>query len=132
MAALASSDPGGMDAWTQRGVELAERSEAASYWLGPLLNNLGWAQYEASDHAAALRTFERALEARERDPERPYEIEIARYAVAKALLALGRVDEATAHLERAVAWASGAGKRDRWFDEALAEAYARRAEPATP
>jgi tetratricopeptide (TPR) repeat protein len=130
MAALTSSDPRG---WTQRGVELAQRSEAAAYWLGPLLNNLGWNQYDAGQHAAALETFERALEARERDPDSPYEIEIARYAVAKTLLALGRADEAIVLLQRAVEWAARAGKRDRWFDEALAEAYALRAEAsATP
>jgi tetratricopeptide (TPR) repeat protein len=132
MAALAAPDRQAAAAWTQRGVEVAKRSEDAVYWLGPLLNNLGWAQYDAGDHAAALESFERALEARERDPERPYEIEIARYAVAKALLALGRVDEAIVLLERAVDWAARAGKQDRWFDEALAEAYTRREEePAT-
>jgi tetratricopeptide (TPR) repeat protein len=129
MAALASPDP---REWTQRGIALAERSEEAAYWLGPLLNNLGWAQHEAGEHAQALETFQRALEARERDPDRPYEIEIARYAVGKALLALGRVDEAIALLERAVEWAARAGKQDVWFEEGLAEAYALRAERATP
>jgi tetratricopeptide (TPR) repeat protein len=124
MAALASPDPDGMRVWTQRGVELAERSEHAAYWLGPLLNNLGWAQYEAGDYDEALMTFSQALAARERDPDRPYEIEIARYAVAKVLLALGRPAEAVELLERAVSWAEGAGIRDRWFDEALAEANA--------
>jgi hypothetical protein len=41
------------------------------------------------------------------------------------------VDEAIALLERAVEWAARAGKRDRWFDEALDEAYALRAELPT-
>jgi tetratricopeptide (TPR) repeat protein len=126
MAALASPDP---HEWTERGVELAQRSEEAAYWLGPLLNNLGWAQYEGGEHEEALSSFSKALASRERDPGRPYEIEIARYAVAKALLALGRADEAIALLEQAVAWAARAGKHDRWFEEALAEAYALRATP---
>jgi tetratricopeptide (TPR) repeat protein len=126
MAALASPDP---REWTERGLDVATRSTDAAYWLGPLLNNLGWAQYDAGEHAAALESFERARAARERDPTRPYEIEIARYAVAKALLALGRVDEAIDLLERAVAWASRAGKTDPWFDEALAEAYEAGATP---
>ena len=60
---------------------------AASYWLGPLLNNLGWELYEAGKLDAALDTFERALEAREQEPENQAAIEIARYAVGKTLRA---------------------------------------------
>lgn len=131
MAALAAPDRETMSDWTQRGLEVA-RASGEAYWVGPLLNNLGWAHYDAGEHEQALEAFRAALEARERDPDRPYEIEIARYAVAKALLALGRVDESIALLERAVEWAARAGKRDRWFEEALAEAKARRDEPATP
>ena len=124
MAAIASADPNGMVAWTERGLELAERSEGAAYWLGPLLNNLGWARYGAGEYETALSAFGRALEARERNPERPYEIEIARYAVAKTILALGRPTEAAELLERAVALATNAGRPDRWFHEELALAYA--------
>jgi tetratricopeptide (TPR) repeat protein len=143
MAALAAPDREAMSDWTRRGLEVAHASDDP-YWAGPLLNNLGWAHHEAGEHEQALGAFEAALAARERDPERPYEIEIARYAVAKALLALGRPAEAAEGLERCVAWATGAGKRDRWFHDALAEAYtalgrvddageqARLAELATP
>jgi tetratricopeptide (TPR) repeat protein len=124
MAALAAPDREGMIAWTQRGIELASHSPEAAYWLGPLLNNLGWTHYEAGDLEAALDAFERALAAREREPERRTEIEIARYAVGKALRALGRPAEAAALLEQAVAWAQGAGEPDGWFHEELAEDYA--------
>jgi tetratricopeptide (TPR) repeat protein len=123
MAALAAPDRHAVLAWTQRGLDIA-RTAADHYWLGPLLNNLGWTQYETGEYEEALATFSQARAARERDPGRPYEIEIARYAVAKALLALGRPAEAAELLERAVSWADGAGVRDRWFHEALAEAYA--------
>ena len=41
MAALAAPDRDGFVTWTNRGLELADRSEAAAYWAGPLLNNLG-------------------------------------------------------------------------------------------
>src|SRR5262249_4451966 len=86
MAALA----GDKDEWTRRGIELAERSEDARYWLGPLLNNLGWELYEAGRYEEALDAFRRALAARDTQPE----LEIARYCVGKTLRALGRVEEA--------------------------------------
>lgn len=120
MAALAARDRNGFLAWTQRGIEVAESSEAARYWLAPLLNNLGWEVFEAGEHARALDAFERALAERERDPDRPQEIAIARYAVAKTLRELGRTDEALRHMEQAVA----ADEADGWFQEELAETYA--------
>ncbi len=124
MAALAAADREGFVAWTQRGIDLAEEREGASYWLGPLLNNLGWEYYEAADYALALDAFERALRARERDPANASAIEIARYAVGKTLRALGRAQEAIPLLEQAVAWAEREGRPDGWFHEELAEEYA--------
>ena len=114
----------GFVAWTERGIELAESDESARYWLGPLLNNLGWEHFDAGEHEAALAAFERALRERERDPGNRQEIEIARYAVAKALRALGRPEEAVAQLEPAVAWAEDEASPDGWFHEELAESYA--------
>jgi tetratricopeptide (TPR) repeat protein len=124
MAALAAADRDSYVAWTQRGIDLANEYEAASYWLGPLLNNLGWEHYEAGELEPALDAFERALTARERDPENRAAIEIARYAVGKALRALGRPEEAIPLLEQAIAWAEGEGSPDGWFHEELAEEYA--------
>jgi tetratricopeptide (TPR) repeat protein len=126
MAALVASDRAGMHAWTQRGIDMAEGSDEpeVEYWLGSLLNNLGWEYYEAGEYAAALEAFQRALEAREGSPERPAEIEIARYAVGKTLRALDRPGEAAALLERAVSWAESEGAPDGWFHEELAEDYA--------
>ena len=90
MAALAAPDREGFLAWTSRGLELAERSEAAAYWAGPLLNNLGWEHYDTGEHEQALEAFERALAVRERDPENVGAIEAARDAVAEARRALSR------------------------------------------
>ena len=126
MAALAAGDHAEMVAWTRRGVELAERATDpdARYWLGPLFNNLGWACFDAGQYEEALAAFQWALRAREGDPTRPAEIEIARYAVAKTLRVLGRPAAAAALLEKAVAWTRTVGEPDGWFHEELAEAYA--------
>jgi tetratricopeptide (TPR) repeat protein len=124
MAALVAGDREGFIEWTQRGIELAEASDDAEYWLGPLLNNLGWEYYEAGEYQDALDALRRALAAREHDPEDRAAIEIAKYAVGKALRALGRSEEAVPLLEGAVAWAADAGAPDGWFHEELAEEYA--------
>jgi tetratricopeptide (TPR) repeat protein len=90
MAALAAPDRAGFTAWTNQGLELARSSEAASYWEGPLLNNLGWEHFDAEEYEQALELFERALEVRLRDPGNSAAIEHAREAVAEAKKALGR------------------------------------------
>jgi tetratricopeptide (TPR) repeat protein len=93
MCALAAPDHEGFVEWTNRGIELAESSDAAAYWLGPLLNNLGWEHFDAGEHEQALAAFERALEVRLRDPENTAAIEHAHEAVAEARRALGRAQE---------------------------------------
>ena len=124
MVALVAENRDDVVDWTRRGIELAELHDGAAYWLGPLLNNLGWEHYEAGELEPALDAFERALEARERDPENRAAIEIARYAVGKTLRGLGRAGEAIPLLERATAWAEAEGAPDGWFHEELAEEYA--------
>ena len=124
MAALVAPDPAGFVAWTQRGIELAEANDDAVYWLGPLLNNLGWQYYDSGEYTQALDAFQRALHARERDPDNPEAEQIARYAVGKALRALDRSADAVPLLEQAVAWADGVNAPDGWFHEELAQDYA--------
>jgi tetratricopeptide (TPR) repeat protein len=126
MAALAAPDRAGMVAWTQRGIDLGGEpgADESAYWLGPLLNNLGWHYYDHGDYDAALDAFQRALEAREQFPEQRNQIAIARYAVGKTLRMLGRPAEAAALLEQAVAWTEAEGNPDGWFHEELAEDYA--------
>ena len=86
----------------------------------PLLNNLGWHHFENGDYEQALAVFERALEARERDPQKGVEIEIARYAVGKTLRMLGRREEAAVLLERCLE----NSEPDPHFHEELSEIYA--------
>lgn len=81
---VAIADPAKMLEWTERGLELADAEPDAAYWAGPLLNNLGWFHYEAGDYEAALDAFQRALAARERDPENQQAIGWAKEAIAEA------------------------------------------------
>jgi tetratricopeptide (TPR) repeat protein len=89
MCAIAGSDRSRMEEWTQRGLELGQREPDAAYWAGPLLNNLGWAYYDAGEYERALETFQRALEVRERDPDNQIAIVWAREAIEETLKALG-------------------------------------------
>jgi tetratricopeptide (TPR) repeat protein len=90
MCALAVSDDRvAMKEWTQRGLDLGKREPAAAYWAGPLLNNLGWAYFDAGEHAHALMLFEQALEVRKRDPDNQDAIAFAEEAVQTAREALG-------------------------------------------
>ena len=124
MAALAAADDEGMRAWTTRGIELGEREPTAAYWRGPLLNNLGWSLHDQGAHEEALEVFEQALAVREEDQSDEYAIEIARYAVAVALRALGRPADAAEQAGRAVAWSLSSGRDDPYFHEELAEDFA--------
>jgi tetratricopeptide (TPR) repeat protein len=89
MCAISVDELEAMEEWTQRGLEFGERRPAAAYWAGPLLNNLGWAYYDAGDHRRALELFERAVVVRLRDPENEAAIAFAREAVEDARQALG-------------------------------------------
>ena len=124
MVALVAGERESFVDWTSRGIELAETHEPAAYWAGPLLNNLGWEYFEAGELEPALDAFERALQARERDPGNSDGLSLARYALGKTLRALGRADEAIALLEPAVLWATSNDRPDGWFHEELAQDYA--------
>jgi tetratricopeptide (TPR) repeat protein len=124
MAALAAPDRDGFLGWTRRGIELAEADDGARYWLGPLLNNLGWEHHAAGEHEEALAAFERALTERERDPANADALRLAHHAVAKALRALDRTNEGVRHAEWAVESAAAEDAPDGWYHEELAETYA--------
>lgn len=111
---------GDMASWTTRGLELADRYDAARYWRGTLLLNLGDWQWERGEHEQSLATFEAALVARERETRNPQLTEEARYGVARALRALGRPAEAIPLLEQVTRWVE-----ETRFDRPEAETYRR-------
>ena len=83
--------------WTERALELAEHSTDAKArrWRASLQNNLGWSRHAAGAHAEALAMFERALELRKTEGT-PFQVHVARWAVARCLRSLGSHAEALA------------------------------------
>lgn len=65
----------------------------AQRWVGSLLNNLGWSLFDLGRHEEALATFQEALAFRVASGKR---IPEARWAVARVLREMGRVDESLA------------------------------------
>jgi tetratricopeptide (TPR) repeat protein len=102
------------------GMARAARDPRARQWLASLYNNLGWTRFDAGDHREALRLFELALQERRR-LQQPRETGIARWAVARALRAVGRLDEALAAQQQLAADNAAAGVADPYVDEELGE-----------
>ncbi len=117
---------GDMVAWTQRGLDLAERYPTASYWCGTLLMNLGDWQWERGNYQQSLESFQASLVAREKETRNPFLTEYACFGVARALRALGRPAEAIPYLERAIEWCEDQQLDSPYlsqFREELAAAY---------
>lgn len=112
--------------WNTRALSLAESSTNpdARRWRASLLNNMGWSEFAAGNAAAALTYFERALHARLEqgtDGPRSGPWLIARWCVARAHRALGRIDEALAEQLRLRDEHAAAGTSDGFVSEEIAE-----------
>lgn len=108
--------------WHERAFALARSSSdrAASAWLGTLANNLGWTLHDLGRPADALPVFEEALAWREaRGDLGP--IRIARWAVARCLRTLDRLDEALAIQQSLAQELVAADEHDPYVDEELGE-----------
>jgi len=108
--------------WTQRGVDLARRSNdpKARAMLPALLNNHAWNLHDEGRYAEALPVF-REAEAAWLATGRQPQGRIARWSVARCLRSLGRLDEALT-IQRSLEkeWAA-AGSVDGYVLEELAE-----------
>jgi tetratricopeptide (TPR) repeat protein len=121
--------------WSLKALAIAEDSDEprAQNWTGALLNNIGWTYHDRSHPKEALEYFERAQAWREKQGQAP-EVRIAKYAVARALRTLGRLDEALAIQQALLDELDAAGEVDGYVYEELGECLLelRRAEEATP
>ena len=121
MLAIVDAPPGA-DAWHERAMALATASAdpRARKWRASLWNNVGWGRFEGDDHGGALAAFESALAAR-REQGTAKETRIAEWCVARALRALGRVEEALAIQQRLASEWAAAGQADVFVGEEIGE-----------
>lgn len=98
---LAIADPENSAAWTDRALATTETTADARTrrWAVSLHNNRGWNLHDAGSYDAALAEFEAALAAA-LDTGTAEQQHVAKWAVARCLRSLGRVDEALAIQEQ--------------------------------
>jgi tetratricopeptide (TPR) repeat protein len=111
--------------WNERAMQLAEASTdpACKNWLGPLYNNIGWTYHDQKkDYEKALEIFKKALVVFEARKD-PGPILIARYAVARALRSLNRIDEALAMQQAIHKEYEKTGSEDGYVLEELGECH---------
>jgi len=124
VAIAAGNDSAASDAlaWNERALAMAESSSdpEARKWRASLLNNLGWTYHEAKDYPKALDLFERAVAARKETGD-VRDIREARWAVARCLRSLGRLDEAYAQQIAIEKECAAANEPDGFVFEELGE-----------
>ena len=126
VAIAAFNDSAHADAltWNERALALAESSTdpEARRWRGSLLNNLAWTYHDTKQYEKALPLFERALEER-KEQGTAIAVREARWAVARCLRSLGRLDEALKIQLALEAEAAQANEPDGYVWEELGELY---------
>lgn len=108
--------------WNQRGLEIARNSQdpKAQALIPAMLNNSAWDLHDMGHHEQALPLFEQALEAWTAR-ERPRQIQIAKWSVARCLRSLGRYEQALQIQRSLEAEHQTAGTSDGFVFEELAE-----------
>lgn len=108
--------------WFQRGLSLARAStdSKAQGLIPALLNNAAWNLHDTGQWAEALPLFEQALVAWTAR-QRPVQIQIARWSVARCLRSLGRYTEALDSQRALEAEHRAAGTTDGYVYEEIAE-----------
>jgi tetratricopeptide (TPR) repeat protein len=110
------------DAWNERAIAIAEASKdpKAGRWLGSLYNNLAWTRFDAKDYAAALALQEKA-EAWFAARGAAGAARTARWAIARVLRAMGRVEEALERQRALLAEHEASKTEDGFVHEELGE-----------
>ncbi|XSG75277.1 hypothetical protein ACP8Y2_24230 [Herpetosiphon llansteffanensis] len=121
---LAISNPGSEQAlsWNQRGLALARNSAdpKAQALIPAMLNNAAWDLHERGEFGAALALFKEAEQAWI-TRERPRQIQIARWSVARCLRSLGEYQQALALQQTLAAELQAAEISDGFVFEEIGE-----------
>jgi len=124
VAIAAFNDSAKADAleWNRRAIARAEAAKdpEARRWRASLLNNLGWTEHDLGHYDVALDLFQRALAARIEmdDTSGTHD---ARWAVARCLRSLGRIDEALAQQRALLSADAKDGAPDGYVNEEIGE-----------
>ena len=108
--------------WNRRGLMVARASDdpKARALIPAMLNNSAWDLHTLGRYDEALAQFEEA-QAEWTARNKPAQIQIARWSVARCLRSLGRCDEALAIQEALAAEHAAAGTADGYVWEEMAE-----------
>ena len=108
--------------WNLRGLEIARTSDdpKAKGLVPAMLNNAAWDLHDMERYTEALPLFEEAQEEWTRR-NKPVQIQIARWSVARCLRSLARYEEALAMQRELEAEHENAGTADGFVFEELAE-----------
>jgi tetratricopeptide (TPR) repeat protein len=108
--------------WHKTAIEICEGSndKRTRGWLGSLYNNLGWTYHGQENYQAALATFQKALEFR-LGQNKPQEIIIAKWCIARTLRSLKRYQEAVNIQLKLEKELESRDERDGYIYEELAE-----------
>jgi tetratricopeptide (TPR) repeat protein len=121
MVAIVAPSEGQME-WNLKALALAQssRDPRAQRWQGSLYNNIGWSYHDAGDYARALEMFERALACREAE-DKPAEVRVAQWAVARVLRSLSCTEEALDRQMSLLREYEASGQPDGYVYEEIAE-----------
>ena len=113
--------------WNRRALAIAGASHDAGArgWGAVIANNEGWNRFDAGEYDAALELFERALVLRRERPDQVEPIRVARWCVARAHRALGRLEEALAEQRALLAEREAANAPDGYVYEEIGECLLR-------
>jgi tetratricopeptide (TPR) repeat protein len=121
---LAAVDPQKLQKeWTLKALSLSDTSPhpKAKQWQGAIFATLGWLQFDVRQFEGALEYFKKSLSSLRASGAQGKRLIVGKWAVARTLRALGRLEEALDMQKDLLAELSSANRKDGLVYEELAE-----------